>query len=268
MIIFPTCKINLGLHVLEKRSDGFHNLETVMVEIPWTDEIEFEESTEDSFEIQGLKITGHDNLILRALRLAGEHAPIPPLKICLKKNIPMGAGLGGGSSDAAKFYAELARIYFPERAVSDLENDISSIGSDCAFFIKGGTQLCTGRGEILNPTPLDLKGKHVVIVNPGIHISTAEAFSKIIPNADRESIQDIIKLDIKEWNGRLKNDFEESLFPLYPELQEIKSKLLDYGAVYAAMTGSGSTMFGIFSDLSDAAATKIDQAKFMKLVSF
>jgi len=268
MIIFPTCKINLGLHVLEKRIDGFHSLETVMVEIPWTDEIEFKESNEDSFEIKGLEISGNNNLILQALRLARTHTTIPPLKICLKKNIPMGAGLGGGSSDAAKFYAELAKFYFPGRTITDLENDISSIGSDCAFFIKGGTQLCTGRGEILNPIHLDLKGKHLVIVNPGIHISTAEAFGKITPNSDRESIENIVKLDINEWNGRLKNDFEESLFPLYPELRTIKSRLIDYGAAYAAMTGSGSTMFGIFSDLRDAATSKIDEARFMKLISF
>ncbi len=267
MIIFPTCKINLGLHVLEKRSDGFHNLETVMVEIPWTDEIEFHESTVDTLEIEGLEIVGNDNLVTRALKIGRKQSSIPPLAIKLKKNIPMGAGLGGGSSNAAQFYRELAKIYFPTRTITELENDISSIGSDCAFFIKGGIQLCTGRGEILQPLELNLNGYHIVVINPGIHSSTAEAFSKIIPHRGRISIQEIVKLPIEAWKNRLENDFEKSLFPIYPELEKIKTQLYDQGAIYSSMTGSGSTLFGIYAHLNDALAVKIDSAQFTKVIS-
>lgn len=267
MIIFPSCKINLGLNVLEKRSDGFHNLETVMVEVPWQDEISISLSDSDGFHSSGLEIPGAGNLILEALKLARTHANIPPLKITLQKNIPIGAGLGGGSADAAFVYKHLARDYFPDRSIANLENDISALGSDCAFFIQGGIQNCTGRGEILEPIQLNLKGLHLVIVNPGIHISTAEAFGKIVPNSDRESVLKMIQQPLKEWKTHLTNDFEKSLFPIYPELERIKTKLYDNGAIYASMTGSGSTIFGIFTDLRDAATTKIDSAKFMKLVS-
>jgi len=267
MNIFPTCKINLGLHVLEKRSDGFHNLETVMLEIAWTDEIEYEESLVDSLEIEGLEIIGSDNLVTKALEIARKQASIPPLKIKLKKNIPMGAGLGGGSSNAAQFYRELAHIYFPERTIHELEDDISVIGSDCAFFIKGGMQHCTGKGEILEPISIDFKGYHLLVINPGIHISTAQAFSNVIPDRNRKSISEIIRLPIREWKNQLGNDFEESLFPAYPELENIKSELYRSGAVYASMTGSGSTMFGIFSDLDDASKVKMHSAKFTKLIS-
>ena|SRR6218665_1025702 len=268
MIIFPTCKINLGLHVLEKRSDGFHNLETVMVEIPWTDEIEFEEASSDALEIEGLEIQGNDNLVTKALSIARHHASIPPLKINLKKNIPMGAGLGGGSSDAAQFYRKLAQCFFPDRTISALETDISVIGSDCAFFIKGGIQKCTGRGEILEPISLNLSGYHLVVVNPGIHISTAEAFRNITPDKNRPSISEIIQYPIGKWRMHLKNDFEDSLFPIYPELEKIKSKLYEHGAVYAAMTGSGSTIFGIFNSLENAEKITMASAKFLKRVSF
>lgn len=267
MIIFPSCKINLGLNVLEKRSDGFHNLETVMVEVPWKDEISISLTDSDSFHSSGLEIPGAGNLILEALKLARTHANIPPLKITLEKNIPIGAGLGGGSADAAFVYKHLARDYFSGRSTADLENDISALGSDCAFFIQGGIQKCTGKGDILEPIQLNLKGFHLVIINPGIHISTAEAFSKIIPNSDRESVSKVLQLPIKEWKTHLTNDFEKSLFPIYPELEQIKASLYDQGAVYASMTGSGSTIFGIFTDLHDAPTTKIDSAKFMKLIS-
>ncbi len=267
MIIFPSCKINLGLNVLEKRSDGFHNLETVMVEVPWKDEISVSQSNSDTFHSSGLEIPGAGNLILEALKLARIHANIPPLKITLQKNIPIGAGLGGGSADAAFVYKYLAREYFPDRSTADLENDISVLGSDCAFFIQGGIQNCTGRGEILKPIRLSLQGFHLVIVNPGIHISTAEAFGKIVPNSDRESVSEVLRLPIKEWKTHLINDFEKSLFPIYPELEQIKASLYEQGAVYASMTGSGSTIFGIFTDLRDTATIKIASAKFMKLVS-
>lgn len=267
MNIFPTCKINLGLHVLEKRSDGFHNLETVMVEIPWTDTISYSENEKDLLELDGLNIEGNDNLVLKALELARKQTNIPSLRISLTKNIPMGAGLGGGSSDAAYFYKSLAQNYFPNRLQTDLEKDISSIGSDCAFFIKGGIQHCTGRGEILKPINLDLTGKSLVIINPGIHISTVQAFSKIIPNANRKSIIDIVTSSEESWKNELKNDFELSAFEIYPELKTIKTSLYKQGAIYASMSGSGSTMFGIFNNVRDAESVKIEGAKFHKLIT-
>ena len=173
------------------------------------------------------------------------------LEIVLKKNIPMGAGLGGGSSDAAYFYNFLAEHYFPERTVKQLEEDVSNLGSDCAFFIRGKVQHALGRGEILEPIDLNLKGKHIVLVNPGIHISTAFAFGSIVPNPNRNSLLNYITNPVEMWKNHIFNDFEEPVFKTYPELRKLKEFFYKNGAVYASMTGSGSTVYGIFNSVPE-----------------
>lgn len=264
MIIFPRCKINLGLNVLEKRPDGFHDLQSIMIEIPWKDEISVKEGTDDSFRIEGLEIAGTTNLVTEALKLARTKASIPPLEIILKKNIPMGAGLGGGSADAAYCYRYLAENYFPERSHKDLEKDISQLGSDCAFFIHGKVQYAIGRGEILTPVELNLKGKYIVLVNLGIHISTQFAFSNIVPNSIREALIHFKNEPIENWKNVFFNDFEKPVFKLHPELEKLKEFFYTHGAAYASMTGSGSTVYGIFDSKPNLDTEQFGANSFVK----
>ncbi|WP_430406261.1 4-(cytidine 5'-diphospho)-2-C-methyl-D-erythritol kinase [Fluviicola sp.] len=246
MINFPTCKINLGLHILKRRDDGYHDIETALLELPFNDILELVESKESGFTTSGLEIPGSGNLILDALAEFKKHKPIPPLSFHLHKLIPMGGGLGGGSSDAAFALKLLRDHYAPEIGNAQLIEMASKIGSDCAFFIDGGLQFATGRGEVLTPLSIDLKNKFVVLVNLGIHVSTKEAYEGIAPNSNRVSLKTVLDKPMHNWKDELVNDFEQSVFAKYPELALIKDELYAHGAVYAAMTGSGSTLFGIF----------------------
>jgi len=246
MLIFPSCKINIGLQVLSKREDGYHDLDTVMLEIPWKDEVTIEVSEKDSFTTGGITIPGEGNLILQALELARNHAFIPPLAISLQKNIPLGAGLGGGSSDATFVYKYLAQHYFPERSEKELIQDLSTIGSDCPFFLHGGTQYCAGKGEIMNPISLDLSDYKLVLINLGIHISTAFAFGNIQPNPNQPKLSELITHPVSDWKDHIFNNFEVPVFQQYPELRQAKANLYAAEAIYASMTGSGSTLYGIF----------------------
>lgn len=246
MIIFPSSKINLGLNILEKREDNYHNIESVFVEIPCFDILELIENQEEKFTTSGLLIEGKDNLVIRAKNEFATQFSIPKISIHLYKNIPMGAGLGGGSSDAA-FLLKMLRDYFhPTVSNVQLKEIASKIGSDCSFFIEGKTQIATGRGEILNPIHLDLGGYYLLLINLGIHVSTQEAYASVIPNNTRNSISAIIQKPIKYWKDELTNDFEIGVFSRYPELAKAKLILYENGAEYASMTGSGSTIFGIF----------------------
>jgi 4-diphosphocytidyl-2-C-methyl-D-erythritol kinase len=247
MIIFPTCKINLGLHVLEKREDNFHNIESVFVEVPFCDVLEVIESDQETFSISGLQIEGESNIVLQAKSLFQKHFDIPKLSIHLHKSIPMGAGLGGGSSDAAFLLKLLRNKYHTEVTNAELKNLAQQLGSDCAFFIEGGTQLAKKRGELLSKMHNQLSNYYLMLVNCGVHISTKEAFSGIVPKASRKSVEDIIIQPIESWKDELTNDFEHSAFNKYPILGEIKTKLYHNGAVYASMTGSGSTIYGVFN---------------------
>lgn len=246
MINFPTCKINLGLHILKRREDGYHDIETAMLELPFNDVLELVESKESSFSTSGLEIPGSGNLILDALHEFKKHKSIPTLAFHLHKLIPMGGGLGGGSSDAAFALKLIRDNYAPEIGNDQLIKMASKIGSDCAFFIDGGLQFATGRGEILTPLSFDLKIKYVVLVNLGIHVSTKEAYEGITPNSNRVSLKAVLEKPIDSWKDELVNDFEKAVFAKYPELERVKDELYAHGAVYAAMTGSGSTLFGIF----------------------
>jgi 4-diphosphocytidyl-2-C-methyl-D-erythritol kinase len=246
MINFPTCKINLGLHILNRREDGYHDIETAMLELPFNDILELVGSNEVTFTTSGLEIPGSGNLVLDAFAEFKRHKSIPSLSFHLHKLIPMGGGLGGGSSDAAFALKLIRDQYAPEIGNDQLIEMASKIGSDCAFFINGGLQFATGRGEVLTPLNLDLKNKYVVLVNLGIHVSTKEAYEGVTPNQDRTSLKEILEKPIHTWKEELVNDFEKPTFAKYPELSRIKNELYELGAVYAAMTGSGSTMFGIF----------------------
>lgn len=249
MICFPNAKINLGLHITSKRKDGYHDIETCMVPIPINDALEMILSKKPVFEASGLNIPGEekDNLILKAVKLLQkDFNDLPALHIHLHKNIPMGAGLGGGSADGA-FALTLMNTLF-ELHLEDwiLEDYAAQLGSDCPFFIQNKPKIATGRGEILEPVDVDLKGNYIVLVKPPIHVGTKEAYAGVKPQAPKYPLKEVLK-DKNSWKEMLVNDFENSIFPQYPEIAEIKAKLYKMGAYYAAMSGSGSTVFGLFT---------------------
>lgn len=246
MINFPTCKINLGLHILRKREDGYHDVETAMLELPFHDILEGIESEEAVFSTSGLEIPGSGNLVLDAEAEFRNYRSFPKMAFHLHKMIPMGGGLGGGSSDAAFALKLIRDHYAPEVDNQQLKEMAAKIGSDCAFFIEGGLQYAVGRGEVLSPLNVDLKGKFVVLVNLGIHVSTKEAYEGVVPDDSRSSLKEILEKPFASWKEILVNDFETSVFRKYPDLAVVKEDLYRNGAVYAAMTGSGSTLFGIF----------------------
>ena len=254
MICFPTCKINLGLRITQKRADGFHTLETVFFPLSLTDALEIiiadEETTAPlTFTSSGLAVNGDtsDNLCCKAYwLLKNDYPAIPSIKMHLHKNIPMGAGLGGGSSDGAFTLTLLNQLFDLQIPGDNLMQYALTLGSDCPFFILNRPAFATGRGEILTPTNVNLDGYSIVIVNPGIGISTKTAFSFITPNQPSTHIPDILQMPIRAWKDTLINDFEAPIFQAYPELENIKQTLYQKGAVYAAMTGTGSTVYGIF----------------------
>ncbi|EKB50071.1 4-(cytidine 5'-diphospho)-2-C-methyl-D-erythritol kinase [Cecembia lonarensis] len=249
MICFPNAKINLGLHITSKRKDGYHEIETCMVPIPLKDALEMIVSKKAVFETSGLEIPGEekDNLILKAVKLLQkDFNDLPPVHIHLHKNIPMGAGLGGGSADAA-FALTLMNSLF-ELYLEDwiLEDYAAQLGSDCPFFIQNTPKIATGRGEILEPVDVDIEGDHLVLIKPPIHVGTKEAYAGVKPQTPKFQLKEILS-DKSSWKEMLVNDFEASIFPQYPEIAKIKAELYDMGAYYAAMSGSGSTVFGLFS---------------------
>lgn len=258
MVTFPNAKINLGLEILRKRSDGFHDIDSVFYPIPLRDALEAvpdPNRREDRWHYSGLEIPGRygDNLIIRALELLRKEATIPPLNVFLHKAIPMGAGLGGGSSDAA-FFLKLASSFAEEPLSKERLKEIAAaLGSDCAFFIEAEPAHATGRGEILKPVDLDLSGVKLILVCPDVHVSTSEAYGSIMPKEIGKSTADLVKSPMKEWRNVLRNRFEESVFRLYPELDDIKQMLYDSGAIYASMTGSGSAVYGLFENWPDEA---------------
>ncbi len=264
MIAFPCCKINLGLHVINKREDGFHNLETIFYPVPWCDMLEFVVDNESAkgevkFISDGLTIEGgtDNNLVIKAYKLLHQKYDLAAVKVFLYKKIPMGAGLGGGSSDAAYALILLNDLFSLQLTTIELEKYASQLGSDCAYFIKRGAQFAKGRGEILEPIDLYLKSYFLCLIKPDIHVSTAQAFSGVMKRGESsKSLKEFIKLPINDWKNVIQNDFEESVFNIYPELASIKNNLYDMGAEYAAMSGSGSTILGLFKVLPDLSEMK------------
>ena len=250
MILYPPCKINLGLHILHKRNDGFHELDTCMYEIPLYDILEIIPSQNFEFTSSGMIIPGDvdANLCVKAFKLLKEKHEISNVKIHLHKQIPMGGGLGGGSSDGTYTLKLLNELFELKLTDLILEGYASELGSDCAFFVNCGCQIAKGRGEILTPIQLDLSGYYIKIVNIGIHISTKEAYAGIEFQQHKNTLHELITKNITDWKTLLKNDFEISVFKNHPILKEVKENLYDEGAIYASMSGSGSTMFAIYRE--------------------
>ncbi len=250
MILFPPAKINLGLRVLYKRTDDYHEIDSCMLPIPFYDVLELLPSKEFTFRQTGLKVDGdpEHNLCVKAFRLMQSNYDVPPVYMHLRKEIPMGAGLGGGSSDAAYVLRGLRDLFLPELDSRELEGLAAQLGSDCPLFVSDGPKLAAGRGEKLYPVAVNLAEYYLKLINPGIHIGTAEAYQGIIFPTDPTPVKDVIVSPVVEWKDKLINDFEYTAFNRYPELAGIKDKLYKEGAIYAAMTGSGSTLFGIYSN--------------------
>ena len=249
MISFPPCKINLGLNVVSKRSDGYHNLETCFYPIPWTDALEIIPADKFSFSTSGNVIPGNtaDNLCVKAYELLKKDFALAPATIHLHKVIPSGAGLGGGSSDAAHTLRLLTRVFNLQLTAEKLNSYALLLGSDCPFFIEDKPMLGSGRGEVLTPVDVKLSGKFIVLIKPEEHISTAEAYAGVTSAKHSTSVKDILeKMPVEKWKNQLKNDFEGSVFGKHPIINGIKQKLYQQGAVYASMSGSGSAVFGLF----------------------
>ncbi len=249
MVSFPNCKINLGLKILRKREDGYHDLETIFYPLPIRDVLETVRADEIRLHPTGLPIPGDpaQNLAVKAFYLLKSDFPqLPLVAIHLHKHIPIGGGLGGGSSDGA-FMLQLLNSQFQLGLTPDqLMAYAVQLGSDCPFFLLNKPSLANGRGERLEPLTLDLSSYSFLIVHPGIHISTARAFSLCKPSAAGPSLKDIIALPLTDWPHSLVNDFEGPVFKEYSALRPIKQQLYDRGAIYASLTGSGSSLFGIF----------------------
>lgn len=253
MITFPNAKINLGLNIVERRPDGYHNLETIFYPIKLQDALEVNrlEHAEVPYKLRvsGANLHGspEDNLVVKALNLLRQyHSGILPVDIHLFKHIPTEAGLGGGSADCAFMIKLLNEKFRLGLSVKEMEQYAAQLGADCPFFIQNQPVFASGTGNIFEPIELTLKGYHLVLVKPDTPISTKEAFSNIHPKHPEVSLKEIATQPIENWKGLMKNDFEESIFPCHPEIAAIKDKLYDLGAVYASMTGSGSAVYGIF----------------------
>ena len=258
MITFPNAKINLGLDIIERRPDGYHNLETVFYPIPLCDILEITPATgkdapDYSFTMYNAVFEGSDdnNLVIKAYKaLAADHK-LPKVDISLYKHIPTGAGLGGGSADAAFALKMLNDIAGLGLTAEQLRGYASRIGADCAFFIDNTPAYATGIGDILTPTACSIGGYHLVLVKPDIHVSTKDAYALVTPQKPLQALTDIAQLPIQEWKDAMKNDFEKSIFAKYPAMAKVKEQLYEMGAVYASMSGSGSSFFGIFKEEQD-----------------
>lgn len=248
MILFPNAKINLGLYITEKRTDGFHNLTSCFYPVPWSDILEITPSDVFEFSTSGLSISGalENNLCYRAYLLLKDAHAIPAVHIHLHKVIPMGAGLGGGSSDAAFTLMGLRDLFQLPLSNEALLPFAQKLGSDCAFFLTNQAQIGTEKGDVLQPFELNLAGKFLVMIYPNFGISTQEAYAGIRPKKALKNWEKNLLKPLETWKETISNDFENSLFPSYPQLAAIKQELYALGASYAAMSGSGSTIFGIF----------------------
>lgn len=253
MIVFPNCKLNLGLHILRKRNDGFHDLETVFYPLPLQDALEVIQNEDKAapllFTTSGLTVDGkpEDNICFKAYYLLRDRFPqLPSVKMHLHKTIPMGAGLGGGSADGAYTLLLLNKKFNLGLSEAELIGYALQLGSDAPFFIVNRPVYANGRGEKMEPFQLDLSTYKFLIVNPGIHVNTGWAFRQITPTAHRPSLKKTILLPVEQWKDLLVNDFEAPVSAAHPEIASIREVLYKHGAVYSAMSGSGSTVFGIF----------------------
>ncbi len=251
MTIFPPAKINIGLLITGKRPDGFHDIETIFYPIGLTDILDIvpsERKEKISFECSGIELDGNpvDNLCCKAYHMLDKDFDLPPVSIRLNKRIPAGAGLGGGSSDAAHTLLALNELFSLNLSIDQLTTYASRLGSDCAFFLSEKPALGIGKGDQLQPVSLSLAPYHLFLVKPPVSVSTAQAYASVTPRMPEDHLIDLVRLSAKEWKNWIINDFEQSVFAQYPEIEMIKQKLYDAGAIYASMSGSGSCVYGLF----------------------
>lgn len=253
MLVFPNSKINLGLNIVEKRPDGFHNIETVFYPLNWCDALEVIENqnqeTSFNLSLSGLPVAGDlkQNLLYKTWQLVSHKKKLPPLNVHLHKHIPMGAGLGGGSADAAFFIKTLNKKFKLNFSEEQQVRIASELGSDCAFFINNRPTMATGSGNIFSDVKLDLSSYYIAVVFPAIHSNTREAYQGVVPKPAAYNLKRVIEQEpVNNWKHILVNDFEVSIFKKYPAIQRLKAALYTQGAIYAALSGSGSAVFGIF----------------------
>ncbi|MBR3456094.1 MAG: 4-(cytidine 5'-diphospho)-2-C-methyl-D-erythritol kinase [Bacteroidaceae bacterium] len=254
MQVYPNAKLNIGLNIVERRPDGYHNIETIFYPIGLHDtiEMEFSEGSSEtcSLEIDGNPIEGEieDNLIVKAYHLLSKDFKLPSVSIRLDKRVPTGAGLGGGSADAAYTLRMLNESCQLCLTTEQLEDYAVRLGADCPFFIRNTPVFATGIGNVFTPVNLSLQGKYLVLVKPDVFVSTRDAYAAVKPQRPSISLPQLIGMPIEQWREKVVNDFEASVFPKFPEIKVIKDRLYDLGAVYASMSGSGSSVFGIFNE--------------------
>ena len=247
MIVYPNAKINIGLNVLEKQADGYHKLSSVFYPVnELCDILEIIPATEFSFSSSGIAIPGNSNICVKAFELLKADFEIENVIMHLHKQIPIGAGLGGGSADGAFALKALNEIFKLELSIIELEDYALQLGADCPFFIENSPKYITGIGEKMRNINLDLSSYKLKFIYPELHISTAEAYGGIIPSQPKKNLLDLINQPIENWKKSVKNDFEVAAFAKYPELAKMKEQLYADGAIYASMTGSGSVIYGVF----------------------
>lgn len=248
MITYPIAKINIGLMVTEKRPDGFHNLETIFYPIQMQDILEVVEADEFKFSLSGIEVAGdpNENLVVKAYQLIKNDFQIPAVQVHLHKNIPSGAGLGGGSSDAASMLLTLNELFNLGIDQEKLMEYALKLGSDCPFFIQGKPVFATGRGEVMQEIQIELKDYFLILIKPPVHVATAAAYQNITPQKSRLSLKGLVGFSVNKWKGNILNHFEKYVFQTYPEVEKIKKTLYDQGAAFALMSGSGSAVYGLF----------------------
>jgi 4-diphosphocytidyl-2-C-methyl-D-erythritol kinase len=246
MIVYPNAKINLGLNILKRREDGYHDISSILYPVKQcVDILEIVKSEKFKFTNTGIEIPYGENLCVKAWKILRSDFDISNVKIHLHKQIPIGAGLGGGSSDASFTLKELNRIFNLKLSNKELEKYALRLGADCPFFIDNTPKLVKGVGDQMTNIDLNLEDYEIRLVDPGIHVSTKEAYSKVVPRIPNKSVEEYINLDLSQWKGKLKNDFENSVFEKYPNLKTIKEGLYNEGYIYVSMSGSGSVIFSI-----------------------
>lgn len=264
MIVFPNAKINIGLHVVSRRSDGYHNLETVFYPVKLADALEMAETGNADITFSGLPVEGdpRDNLVIKACEFLREDYKLPPVQFHLHKVIPTGAGLGGGSSDAAFTLKMLNRHFKLNLSVEQLKEYAVRLGADCSFFIDNKPAYAEGIGERLYPADIDLSDYHIVLIKPDVSVSTVQAYRNVVPARPQFNLKELSAVPVENWKDVVVNDFEKSIFPQFPEIQKWKEKLYQWGALYASMSGSGSAVFGIFRHLPADLENKIPDGVF------
>ena len=269
MILKANCKINLGLDVLRRREDGFHDLETVMIPVPELHDIVSVEriDTPSEFCSEGLVVDcdAEHNLCMKALRLMQRLYGVGEVRITLDKRVPFGAGLGGGSSDATAVILAVNELFALGLSEDRLVEISAMIGSDTAFFVRNTPQLCTGRGEKMEPIELPLDGLYLAVAKPPVGVSTKEAYSGVKPTIPSVRLSEALSRPIGEWQGVVKNDFEPHIFEAYPAIAELKNRMMEAGALYASMSGSGSAVFGLFAEMPNLRIESDNYFKITKL---